>query len=87
MDGFSDRGSIPLASTNDTTSINRLIMRFVGVLFLGDFKIESGLMVVFGIAQQVCKSILNQLSCQLCISLYFMTVYSECIHIFRVSAH
>lgn len=62
MDGFSDRGSIPLASTKFKTSINRLVMRFVGVLFLQIFKIESGLMVVFRIAQQIIKSLLNHLS-------------------------
>lgn len=62
MDGFSDRGSIPLASTKLKTSINRLVMRFVGVLFLRIFKIESGLMVVFRIAQQIIKSLLNHLS-------------------------
>lgn len=37
-------------------------MRFVGVLFLRIFKIESGLMVVFRIAQQIIKSLLNHLS-------------------------
>ena len=62
MDGFSDRGSIPLASTNLKTSTNGLIMRFVGVFFLLFLRVESGLMVVFGVAQQIIESILNHLS-------------------------
>ena len=81
MDGFSDRGSIPLASTNDTTSINRLIMRFVEVSFLLFLRFGSGLMVVFGIAQQIIESILNHLSSQVGISLHLVSVYSERIHV------
>lgn len=62
MDGFSDRGSIPLASTKFKTSINRLIMRFVEVLFLWIFKVDLVLTLFFGMAQQICKPVLNHLS-------------------------
>ncbi len=44
MDGFSDRGSIPLASTNKIASTNRLVMRFVEAFILLFF----GLALFFG---------------------------------------
>lgn len=44
------------------TSTNGLIMRFVEVFFLLFLRVESGLMVVFGVAQQIIESILNHLS-------------------------
>ena len=56
-------------------------MRFVGVLFLLFLRFGSGLMVVFGIAQQIIESILNHLSSQVGISLHLVSVYSERIHV------
>lgn len=50
MDGFSDRGSIPLASTKFKTSTNGLIMRFVEVFFLLFFGFDLVLTLDFRIA-------------------------------------
>ena len=50
MDGFSDRGSIPLASTNNITSTNGLLMRFVEVFILLFIGFDLVLTLVFGIA-------------------------------------
>ena len=59
MDRFSDRGSIPLASTNNKTSTNRIIKPFVEVFTLLFFGFDLVLTLVFGIAQQVCESFLQ----------------------------
>lgn len=80
MDGFSDRGSIPLASTNNTTSTNGLFMRFVEVFLLLFFGFDLVLTLDFRIAQQVCESFLQQLSSQSFITLHLMPIYSKSIH-------
>lgn len=73
-------GSSPTTGTKEQPPINRLMMRFIGGFFLLVLRVDLVLTLVLRIAQQVCKSILQQLCGQLHITLHFMTIYSKGIH-------